>query len=261
MTVLVLFVETILVTILMIFSVTGVLNNSISPGILIVFWIASIATLLGTIIIRRYTKQKYKRELAIYEKIPNLRENEYFYQAPLYIFDGIHIKIHGKSDTTWTPYFNNNVQKWLSIFDIFPVYGVKLTSVDHTIILKRTKLWSLRPHYRVFIDEEEVGMLQMIKLLKGGIKQQTPYIFASSNDTYKFSNPYFSTKTVIIGKENNEILTAQRSFFDLGKNLVTRRRGEKHNIVIEANDTQIPYPHELWIALYIQVMINKQKEQ
>ncbi|WP_233656016.1 hypothetical protein [Staphylococcus chromogenes] len=111
MTVLVLFVETILVTILMIFSVTGVLNNSISPGILIVFWIASIATLLGTIIIRRYTKQKYKRELAIYEKSPNLRENEYFYQAPLYIFDGIHIKIHGKSDTTWTPYFNNNVQK------------------------------------------------------------------------------------------------------------------------------------------------------
>ena len=80
------------------------------------------------------------------------------------------------SDTIWTPYFNNNLQKWLSVFDIFPVYGVKLTSVDHTIILKRTKLWSLRPHYRVFIDEEEVGMLQMIRLLKG-IKQQTPYIF------------------------------------------------------------------------------------
>jgi len=174
--ILVLFVETILVTILMIFSMTGVLNNSISPGILIVFWIASIATLLGTIIIRRYTKQKYKRELTIYETSPDLRENEYFYQAPLYIFDGIHIKIHGMSDTTWTPYFNNNAQKWLSVFDIFPVYGVKLTSGNHTIILKRTKLWSLKPRHKVFIDGEEVGILQMTKLLKGGIKQQTPYV-------------------------------------------------------------------------------------
>src|SRR5699024_8944314 len=217
--VLVLFVETILVTILMIFSMTGVLNNSISPGILIVFWIASIATLLGTIIIRRYTKQKYKRELTIYEKSPNLRENEYFYQAPLYIFDGIHIKIHGMSDTTWTPYFNNNAQKWLSVFDIFPVYGVKLTSGNHSIILKRTKLWSLRPNCKVFIDGEEVGILQMTKLLQGGIKQQTPYVFSDSNCTYKFNNPYFSTNTVLTGKENNEILTVQRSFFDLGKNL------------------------------------------
>ncbi|MEJ7451170.1 hypothetical protein [Staphylococcus xylosus] len=261
MAVLVLFVETILVTILMIFSMTGVLNNSISPGILVAFWIASIAILLGTIIIRRYTKQKYKRELTIYEKSPNLRENEYFYQAPLYIFDGIHIKIHGMSDTTWTPYFNNNFQKWLSIFDIFPVYGVKLTSDNHAIILKRTKLWFLRPNYKGFIDEEEVGVLQMTKLLKGGIKQQTPYAFSDSNYTYKFNNPYFSTKTVLADKENNEILTVQRSFFDLGKNLVTRRRGENHNIAIESNDPQIPYPHEFWIALYIQVMINKQKEQ
>lgn len=259
--VLVLFIETILVTIFMIGSMMGVFNNSISPWIFVIFWVASIVILLGTIMIRRYSKGKYKKELTIYENSPNLHDKEYFYQAPLYIFDGIHIKVHGMSDTIWTPYFNNNLQKWLSVFDIFPVYGVKLTSVDHTIILKRTKLWSLRPHYRVFIDEEEVGMLQMIRLLKGGIKQQTPYIFSSSNDTYKFSNPYFSTKTVITGKENNEILTAQRSFFDLGKNLVTRRRGEKHNIVIEANDTQIPYPHELWITLYIQVMINKQKEQ
>lgn len=85
MPILILFIETILVTILMIFSMTGILNHSISPGILVAFWIASIAILLGTIIVRRYTKQKYKRELTIYEKSPNLRENEYFYQSPLYI--------------------------------------------------------------------------------------------------------------------------------------------------------------------------------
>ncbi|WP_437750742.1 hypothetical protein [Staphylococcus shinii] len=261
MAVLVLFVETILITILMIFSITGVLKNSISPEILLIFWGASILTLLGTFIIRRYSKQKYKRELAIYEKSPDLRENEYFYQAPLYIFDGIHIKIHGMSDTTWTPYFNNNLQKWLSVFDVFPVYGVELTSTDHTIILKRIKLWSLRPNYRVFIDAQEVGNLRMRKLLKGGIKQQTPYVFSNDNHIYKFNNPYFSTKTIISKKDSQEIFTAQRSFFDLGKNLLTRRRGENHNIAIEADEAKTSYPHEFWVALYIQVMINKQKEQ
>ena len=51
----------------------------------------------------------------------------------------------------------------------------------------------------------------MIRLLKGN-KATNALYFSSSNDTYKFSNPYFSTKTVITGKENNEILTAQRSF-------------------------------------------------
>ncbi|MES3704863.1 MULTISPECIES: hypothetical protein [unclassified Staphylococcus] len=258
--VLVLFVETILVTIFMIGSMVGFFNNSISPWILVIFWVASIIVLLGTIMIRRYSKRKYKRELTLYEKSPNLRKNEYFYQAPLYIFDGIHIKVHGMSDTIWTPYFNNNLQKWLSVFDIFPVYGVKLTSLDHNIMLKRIKLWSLRPHYSVFVDGKEVGMLQMIKLLKGGIKQQTPYVFSDSNDTYNFNNPYFSTKTMITGKENNEILAAQRSFFDLGKNIVTRRRGESHNIAIGSTESVIPYPNELWIALYIQVMINKQKD-
>lgn len=258
MAVLALFIETILVTIIMIGSMMGFLNNSISPWVLSIFWVASIVTLCGTIIVRLYYKHKYKRELALYEKSPDLRENEYFYQAPLYIFDGIHIKIHGMVDTIWTPYFNNNLQKWLSAFDISSLYGVKLTSSAHDIVLKRIKLWSLRPHYSVFIDEQEVGILQMGKLLKGGIKQQIPYIFSNSNHIYNFNNPYFSTKTIISGKESQEILVAQRSFLDLGKNLITRRRGENHNIAIESNTL---YPHELWLALYIQVMINKQKNQ
>src|SRR5699024_9303614 len=141
--VLVLFIETILVTIFMIGRMMGVLNISISPWIYVMLWLASIVMLLGTSLIRRYSQGTYQKELTIYENSPNLYEKEYFYQAPLYIFDGIHIKVHGMSDTIWTPYFNNNLQKWLSVFDIFPVYGVKLTSVDHTIILKRTKLWSL----------------------------------------------------------------------------------------------------------------------
>lgn len=260
MPVLVLFVETILVTIFMIGSMVGFFDNSISLWTLSIFWIASIIVLLGTLIMRNYSKRKYKKELTLHEKSPNLWENEYFYQAPLYIFDGIHIKIHGMTDAIWTPYFNNNLQKWLSVFDIFPIYGVKITSSDHDIILKRVKLWSLRPHYSVFINGEEVGVLKMIKLLKGGIKQQTPYVFSDSNYRYMFNNPYFSTKTVITGKENNEILTAQRSFFDLGKNIVTRRRGESHNIAIGSTESVIPYPNELWIALYIQVMINKQKD-
>lgn len=259
--ILVLFVETLLVTILMIGSMMGFLNNSISPWILIVFWVASIVVLSGTILIRRHYKQKYKKELTVYENSPNLRENEYFYQAPLYIFDDIHIKIHGMTDTLWTPYFSNNLQKWLSIFDVLPVYGVKLTSSEHEIIIKRIKVYSLRQHYSVFIDGEEVGDVHMRKLLKGGIKQQVPYVFSNSNQIYQFNNPYFSTKTIISDEDSQEVLMAQRSFFDLGKNLVTRRRGEKHNIAIGSVESNASYPHELWIALYIQVMINKQKEQ
>ena len=99
------------------------------------FWAASIVILLGTVMIRRYYKQKYKRELTLYEKVLTYRRMN-FYQAPLYLFDDIYIKIHGMTDTVWTPYFNNNLQKWLSILDIFPTYGVKLTSSDHDIILK-----------------------------------------------------------------------------------------------------------------------------
>ncbi|MCP6646155.1 hypothetical protein NL493_28845, partial [Klebsiella pneumoniae] len=63
MPVLVLFIETILVTIFMIGSMMGVFNNSISPWIFVIFWVASIVILLGTIMIRRYSKGKYKKEL------------------------------------------------------------------------------------------------------------------------------------------------------------------------------------------------------
>ncbi len=51
--VLLLFIGTILVTILIIGSMMGFFNNSIPPWMLIIFWAASIVILLGTVMIRQ----------------------------------------------------------------------------------------------------------------------------------------------------------------------------------------------------------------
>ena len=87
------------------------------------------------------------------------------------------------------------------------------------------------------------------------MNQQLTYIFYTENEEYKFNNPYLSLNTVIkSGKE--EILNAHRSFFDLSKNQFTKQRGEKHNIEVESRINK-PFPDEVWIALYIQIMITK----
>ncbi|GGB82913.1 hypothetical protein [Staphylococcus nepalensis] len=169
----------------------------------------------------------------------------------------MHIKIHGLTEMAWTLYFNNKIQKWLSIFDIVSASGLKVTSPNYNIILKRIKLWSLRPHYSVLINNQAIGRLEMIKILKGGIKQQTSYAFFDNKTTYLFNNPYLSTETTISNKEGTKIFSARRSFLDLGKNLFTQRRGEQHRLIMESST---PHPKELWVALYIQVMINKQKK-
>lgn len=169
----------------------------------------------------------------------------------------MHIKIHGLTEMAWTLYFNNKIQKGLSIFDIVSASGLKVTSPNYNIILKRIKLWSLRPHYSVLINNQAIDRLEMIKILKGGIKQQTSYAFFDNKTTYLFNNPYLSTETTISNKEGTKIFSARRSFLDLGKNLFTQRRGEQHRLIMESST---PHPKELWVALYIQVMINKQKK-
>jgi len=46
------------------------------------------------------------------------------------------------------------------------------------------------------------------------------------------------------------------SLFALPKNPLTKQRGEKHNIEVESRINK-PFPDEVWIALYIQIMITK----
>lgn len=193
-----------------------------------------------------------------YEESPSLENNEYFYQAPLYMFDDMHVKVHGSERMIWTPYFNNVLQKWLSIFNIMSTAGLKLTSEKYEVILKREKLWAFKPQYKVLINGNEVGELSMLNLLKGGMKQQTPFLFGDNKKKYKFNNPYFTMQTIISDIEENTILNANRSLLDLEKNLITQRRGEQHYVTISSTEN---YPQQLWLALYIMVMNNKQSNK
>lgn len=257
LTFLILFIETIVVTIIFLGGILGFLDTSISPWLLFFIWILSIILLIIFTLIRKYHKKKYKKEISLNENSPHLKENQFFYQAPMYIFDDIHIKIHGGENMSWTPYFNNTFQKWLSLLNLVTFYGVNVSTPEYSIILKRIHLLSLRPHYKVIINNKEIGQLEKLKITKGGIKQQTPYTFYDKNSRmYKFTNSYFSTKTTLSDKKGNEILSANRSLFDLSRNVITRRRGEKHTLLIKPSTI---YPKELWIALYIQTMINKER--
>jgi len=256
--ILVLFIETIFITIYTIGALFGYFNHSISPWTLVIFWSGSIIVLISTIFLRKYNKEKFSEEMSKYEESPSLANNEYFYQAPLYLFDDMHVKVHGYQKMSWVPYFNNTLQKWLSIFNFMSAAGLKLTSEKSKIILKREKLWAFKPQYTVFINDKKIGELSMLKLLKSGMKQQTPFVFKDDKNEYKFENPYFSTQTKITDIEGNSILTANRSFFDLGKNLITQRRGEKHFVTISSTEN---YPEQLWLALYIMVMNNKQSNK
>ncbi|PTE68236.1 hypothetical protein BUY46_08755 [Staphylococcus devriesei] len=256
MEVLMLLISTIILTIVMILDFFGLVDIDVPILHISIYWISSILALSISLIIRNFYRNKYKKELMDSEDSPVLKENELFYQSPIYIVDDIHIKIHGMDDASWQPYFNNLIQKWLSLLNFMSAFGIGVISPQHKVIVKRVKLWSLRPHYHVYVDGYKVGDFKMRRIINGGIKQQTPYIFLDYKNYYYFNNPYFSTKTTI-QEGNNDILLAHRSLFDLGKNLITQRRGEKHYITVLDN---YDYPQELWLALYIQVMLNKQKE-
>ena len=49
------------------------------------FWAASIVILLGTVMIRRYYKQKYKRELTLYEKVLTYRRMNFLSSSIVFI--------------------------------------------------------------------------------------------------------------------------------------------------------------------------------
>ncbi|WP_251521890.1 MULTISPECIES: hypothetical protein [Staphylococcus] len=259
MTILILFLDALFFTILMIGSLFGLFKAVFDPMVVLIFWIASIICLVAAIYIRKHNLNKFKKEVSEKEESPYLRKNEYFYQAPFYLFGDMHIKIHGLEDGLWKPYFNNNFLKWLSDYNFISATGVKVTSMNNKVILKRTKLYQIRPYYQVFLNDKEIGTLEMERLIKGGIKQQTPFVFKDKHHTYKFHNAYFSTSTTITNEDKLKILKSNRSIWDLSTNSFTNRKGETHNIKLTEEAT--PYPVTLWIGLYIQVMINKQQQK
>lgn len=227
----------------------------------ILLWVVTLIVMIVFVLYRRYTQNQFSK---VYndEEIHNLRtfeDGQYFYQAPYVTMDKQYIPILGHKTMYYTANFNNIIQKWISITGFFPLFGVFVKSDNYTVKIKRIKFWSLHAHYEVYLDNTYIGSLRMQKLFKEkGMKQQLPFIFDSNKGVYQFNNPYFSMKTVIL-KDNVEVFSAERSFFDMSKSQITKRRGERHNIRVQKNNENT-YPDEVLIALYIQVMLNKRTE-
>lgn len=218
-----------------------------------------LAGIIITFVIRNQSQKKFLKRLDDDNDQPDqaLGENQYFYQSPLYMVDDQPIKIHGKENMKYTLYFNNTFEKWLSILGLFPIYGIQLKSDDYKVQLKPTKPLLPRFRYNVYVNDEQAGYFESKKMIKEkGAKKLLSYRFEKGEKEYHFNNEYLSFDAVIQDAESEtDILTANRSFFDLAKEQGTNRRGEKHNIdIIEHSGKDT---HELWLALYAQVMVNK----
>ncbi|PNZ66712.1 hypothetical protein E2556_01780 [Staphylococcus croceilyticus] len=264
MNILVVIVVWVILSVFFIFlGINSIFNGLSVPWSNIIFFFILWLVLSCLIIVFFYLRHKSKKEtrklLATMEENPthSYDEGEYFYQTPLIIFDNLRKPILGNKQMSYKPFFNNTLQKLVSLLDFFALFGIKLTSEDYNLVIKRIKWWHLRPHHKVYLNEQEVGILFQKKLFSKKGFQKMPYQFIDNQKySYVFENPFFSQETVIKNDDNQILLKGKRSFFDIGKNDKTNQLGETHNLKVSANYSD--YPEELWIALYIQVMVTQQ---
>lgn len=211
-----------------------------------------LAVIIMSFVFRNQSQKKYLKHLEDDSDIPehSLGDNQYFYRSPLYMVDNQPIKIYGQTRMKYMLYFNNSLQKWLSILGIFPVYRLTLESSDYKIQLSPVNPLLSRYRYNVYINNEKSGYFESKKVIKDkAAKKLLSYRFTDDKKEYDFNNDYLSFDAVISPHDSEEnILKADRSFFDLKGEKGTKRCGEKHNIEIE-NHTD-DFPHALWIALY-----------
>ncbi|EKU48133.1 hypothetical protein [Staphylococcus massiliensis] len=221
----------------------------------IVLWFVSLIIIIVFYYYRKSSQEQFKKalkeqELGHYK----FDQGEYFYQAPIVTLDNQLIPIYGQTNMKYQTAFNNIIEKWLSILDVFPLFGVELTSEHHEVHIRRIQIWNLRPHYKVTLDGTNIGTLKRKKIIsEKGITQQLPYILTTKDNHYDFTNNYLSMETSIEDASHNTFFKAHRSLIDVFKNRNTKKRGENHDITIEESD----FPDELWIALYIQLTINR----
>lgn len=128
-----------------------------------------------------------------------------------------------------------------------------LTSSENNVKVIRTNVVANRPQYTMYLNNEEVGTLEMKQFFKSGGKQHIPYTFNYKSEVFDVSSPFFSNETKITF-ENDVVLTAKRSFLDISKSKRTKKRGEKHDIHIHSTRVE----KEILLAIYLQCVINKQ---
>ena len=210
--------------------------------------------IIGVLLFRKHLQKKHPH---INESLNNkdFEAGEFFVQMPLYIIENQSNVIYGNETITYKPVFVNRFHKLLSLFGVQTKYSLYMTSSDNNVKVIRTNVIANRPQYTMYLNNEEVGTLEMKQFFKSGGKQQFPYTFNYKSEVFDVSNPFFSNETKITF-ENDVVLTAKRSFLDISKSKLTKKRGEKHTIHIHSTRVE----KEILIAIYLQCVISKQTQ-
>lgn len=130
---------------------------------------------------------------------------------PLYIIENQSNVIYGNETITYKLVFVNIFHKLLSLFGVQTKYSLYMTSSENNVKVIRTNVVANRPQYTMYLNNEEVGTLEMKQFFKSGGKQQIPYTFNYKSEVFDVSSPFFSNETKITF-ENDVVLTAKRSF-------------------------------------------------
>lgn len=210
--------------------------------------------IVGVLLFRKHLQ---KKQPLINKHLNNkdFKAGEFFVQMPLYIIENQSNVIYGNETITYKPVFVNRFHKLLSLFGVQTKYSLYMTSSDNNVKVIRTNVIANRPQYTMYLNNEEVGTLEMKQFFKSGGKQQFPYTFNYKSEVFDVSNPFFSNETKITF-ENDVVLTAKRSFLDISKSKLTKKRGEKHTIHIHSTRVE----KKILIAIYLQCVISKQTQ-
>ena len=104
----------------------------------------------------------------------------------------------------------------------------------------------------MYLNNEEVGTLEMKQFFKSGGKQQLPYTFNYKSEVFDVSNRFSNETKITV--ENDVVLT-QSVVFRYFKSKRTKTWG-KHTIHIHSTRVE----KEILLAIYLQCMINKQTQ-
>lgn len=216
-------------------------------------WIVASLSLVTFFFTRRYLQKKYTTLLneEILEGSSEENQSIYVYQMPLMkMVDNMPVVIRGEKEMYFQLCFRSRWQKFLTLFDILPVAGVRIVSPVHKIEIQPIKLISNRNFYEVFLNDEPYGKLEQKRFLKeGGIKKSINFIFTSPVGEFSVENNYLDL-LLTIQNDGEMLLRAQREFFDFVKDEKTGKRGEKHEVEV----TSESIPDEVLIAIYITMM-------
>ncbi len=209
--------------------------------------------ILGILFFRKYLQKTYS--LTNINSDKKFKDGEFFVQIPLYIIENQSNVIYGNETITYKPVFVNIFHKLLSLFGVQTKYSVYMNSSENNVKVIRKHVVANKHQYTMYLNDEEVGILEMKQFFKSGGKQQIPYTFNYKSELFDVSNPFFSNETKITF-ENDVVLTAKRSFLDISKSKRTKKRGEKHTIHIHSTRVE----KEILLAIYLQCVINKQTQ-